>query len=405
VRILFLSQRVPYPPNRGDKIATWNIIRHLRRDHDVQIVAFEHGAAERRSSEELRSMGFEVHTVPYRHSLQLAWALPLLLTKRSLTTGVYGSSALQAVVDRLAPACDLAYAYSSSMGAFLLPHPSLPRVMAFMELDSDKWRQYAEVRPFPWSWVYRREARTLLTLERELAYASTQNVLCTPLEQRIFDEAFPEAPSTVLRNGVALEHFHPRDNAPEPGHIVFTGMMDYYPNADGCAFFARDVLPAVRERHPEAHFSIVGARPSRAVLALGELDGVRVTGFVDDTRDWLRRAAIAVAPLRIARGIQNKVLEALAMGLPVVGSTPATQGVEGTPGQDFLLADGAQATIAAVCSLLGDPDEAARLGRTGRTLVETSYDWEKLLKHLDQILAEALEREPTPPPPTTEDRC
>src|SRR5690606_23613025 len=139
-------------------------------------------------------------------------------------------------------------------------------------------------------------------------------------------------PTTVLKNGVDLEHFRPDPDAAEPGHLVFTGVMNYYPNVDACRFFCAEVLPLVRKRHPEARLSIVGSQPTAEVLELAREPGVTVTGFVPETNDWLRRASVAVAPLRIARGIQNKVLEAMAMGLPVVGTTSATQGVGATPG-------------------------------------------------------------------------
>ena len=394
MRILFLSQRVPYPPNRGDKITTWRLIDRMRREHQVHVVCFEHDADDRAAAGELRGMGLDVHTFPYRHKKQLARALPLLLSGRALTLGVYGSGALQACVDQLAPQCDVAYAYSSSMGAFLLPHPGLPKVMHFAELDSDKWAQYAQKTRFPWSWVYGREARTLLSFEREVAAASAQNVFCTPLEQRIFQERIPGPDSAVLRNGVDLEFYHPRENAPEPAHLAFTGVMDYYPNVDACQFFVSEVLPLVRKRFPETRFTIIGSRPTKEIEALGELEGVTVTGFVDDTRDWLRRAAISVAPLRIARGIQNKVLEAMAMGLPVVGSTSATQGVEGQAGEHFLLADSAEDTAEAVCALLADPELAARTAASGRAFVEQNYDWEVLLDQLNEILAQVSGRAP-----------
>jgi len=392
VRILFLSQRVPYPPNRGDKITTWRLIDRMRRDHQVQVVAFEHDEGDRRAADELRDMGIEVETFPHRSERLVQSALPALLRGRALTLGVYGSRALQACVDQLAPRCDVAYAYSSSMGAFLLPHPDLPKVMHFAELDSDKWYQYSKKASFPFSWVYDREARKLLEFERELAAQCVTNVFCTPLEESIFQEQIPGPPSTVLRNGVDLAFYEPSQNTPEPGHIAFTGVMDYYPNVDACQFFVAEVFPRVREQLPEARFTIIGSRPNKRVEALAQTPGVTVTGFVDDTRDWLRKATVSVAPLRIARGIQNKVLEAMAMGLPVVGSTSATQGVEGRAGEHFRLADSAEDTAREVCALLTDPGAAAELAGAGRRFVEERHDWEVLLDQLDQILASANER-------------
>ncbi len=390
MRILFLSQRVPFPPNRGDKITTSKLIERMRREHSVRCVAFAHGAADEEGLRELAQLGIPTRSVPYRDMLAKLGALPLFFTRQALTLGVYGSTALQQIVDEEIAQADLAYAYSSSMGAFLERHPGKPRVMHFGELDSDKWRQYAERQSPPMSWIYAREQRTLLEFERRVARSFSENIVCTPLEERVFREQIPGASCVVLRNGVDLERFHPRDSVPQAGELVFTGVMDYHPNAEGCSWFVREILPLVWAKRPEARFTIVGSSPTRAVQRLAEVEGVRVTGFVPDTREHLRRAAVAVAPLRIARGIQNKVLEALAMGLPVVGTTPATQGVEGEPGRDFVVADDAQAFAARVVELLEQPTSARALGARGRAFVERQYDWENVLAPLGPLLERCL---------------
>lgn len=386
MRILFLSQRVPYPPNRGDKITTWRLIERLARDHDVRVVAFAHDDGDVDAAAELERKGFPTVAVRLDQRAAKVRSLPLLLTSKPLTLGVFGSKELQAAVNRLAPDSDLAYAYSSSMGAFLEPHANLPRVMHFAELDSDKWRQYAERTGWPMSWVYGREHRTLLEFERRIARAFDESVLCTPLEKDVFERAIPGASSMILRNGVDLEFYRPAPDEAEPGHMVFVGVMDYLPNVDGCEHFVAEILPRVRAKHPGARFTIVGSRPTPAVEALARTEGVTVTGFVDDTRDWLRKAAVSVAPLRIARGIQNKVLEALAMGLPVVGTTSATQGIEGEPGRDFLLANSAEEQADAINALLDDPTKTRTLGARGREFVEENYDWEVVLAPLDELV-------------------
>jgi len=382
LKVLFLSQRVPYPPNRGDKITTWRLVERLQRSHRVRIVAFAHDEGDRRAARELEAKGFEVAVFPPTPRWR---ALPRLLGSTPMTLVVYGSRALQAEVDRAVRDVDLAYAYSSSMGAFFLRH-GLPRVMHFAELDSDKWRQYSERAPFPLSQVYRREWRTLHAFERSLAHAVGENVFCTPLEEQIFRERIPGAPSCVIRNGVDLAHYSPDANAPEPGRLVFVGVMDYYPNVEGIAWFCESILPEVQRRVPGATLSIVGAHPTKAVRALASRPGVEVTGFVDDPRRWLRRAAVSVAPLRIARGIQNKVLEAMAMGLPVVGTRSATQGVAGEHGRDYLVAESAEEQVEAVCALLRAPERARELGRGARAFVERHHDWETCLRPVDEIV-------------------
>lgn len=383
MKILFLSQRVPFPPNRGDKITTWRIVEWLAREHEVEILAFAHDEADRRAAEELRAKGFAVETFTPKPKWRAA---PCLLTGKPLTLGVFGSAALEDAVDRRIASKDVAYAYSSSMGAYLLKH-DVPCIMHFAELDSDKWAQYAKKVAWPMSWVYSREHRTLFEFERDLAGRTLDNVFCTPLEQSIFEERIPGRPSIVMRNGVDLANFRPDYDRAEAGHLAFVGVMNYFPNVDGCRWFVERILPRVRQRHPAARLSIVGSHPTAEVRALAAQPGVTVTGFVDDTRDWLWRSAISVAPLRIARGIQNKVLEALAMGVPVVGTTSATQGVGGEAGRDFLLADDEDEQVAAVCRLLEAPDAARELGARGRAFVEANYDWDVCLAPLGTLLA------------------
>ncbi len=386
MNILFLAQRVPYPPNRGDKISTWRICERFSRDHNLTIVAFAHDQGDLDAAQVLNDeKGIRTIAIPHNERSKKMRALPLLLTTKALTLGVFSSKELQAQVDGLLPEMDFAYAFSSSMGAFLTGK-STPWVMHFAELDSDKWRQYADKHGFPMSMVYRREWKTLRTFERKIAAETVTNVFCTPLEEVIFQREIPGCPSTVMRNGVALDHYEPRPDAAEEAHCVFIGVMDYFPNIDGCVWFVNEILPLVQKEVPYARFTIVGSKPTPEVEALGQREGVKVTGFVDDPREYLQKAAVSVAPLRVARGIQNKVLEALAMGLPTVGTTSATQGVEGTPGQDFIVADEAEAFAKEVIGLLRDPGAARALGDRGRKFVEATYDWERCLAPLDGML-------------------
>ena len=391
LKILFLSQRVPYPPNRGDKITTWRLVERLGREHELCILAFAHEPGDHEAARELGRMGYETIAVDHDDRKKRLSSLPLLLTRKPLTLGVYGSRQLQRRVDERIAGCDAAYAYSSSMGAFLMKHET-PFVMHFAELDSDKWRQYSQRLGFPMKQVYRREWRTLERYERELAARAGQNVFCTTLEQEIFQRVIPAEPSAVLRNGVDLDAFRPDPAAREAGHLVFSGVMDYFPNVDGCVHFVREVLPLVRQEFPAVRFTIIGSRPNDEVKRLAQVEGVSVTGFVADTRDWLCRGAVGVAPLRVARGIQNKVLEAMAMGLPVVGTTCATQGVNARPGEHYLVADEAEAQADAIRGLLRDDARALRLGAAARLFVEQNYDWEVVFEPLEEILKDCLNR-------------
>lgn len=363
----------------------------MSREHRVTVVAFAHDEQDLEAARVLNEE-FEIETVaiPHHESRKKLLSAPLLLTGKPLTLGVYGSRKLQDEVDRRILETDFAYAFSSSMGAFLLPH-RLPWVMHIAELDSDKWHQYSERTPFPMSWVYKREWKTLLRFEKRLAAAAITNVLCTPLEEQIFQREIPGRPTVVLQNGVDLTYFQPAPEKAEPHRMVFTGVMDYLPNIDACVHFVNEIFPRIRAEVPDARFDIVGSKPTPEVQALGNTEGVTVTGFVDDIRDWTHKASIAVAPIRIARGIQNKVLEAMAMGLPVVGSTSATQGVQGQAGKHYWVTDDPAEHASMVVRLMADPEAARALGRAARQFVEDHYDWEVTLQPLDRILAQAAQ--------------
>ncbi|MAE47234.1 MAG: sugar transferase [Planctomycetes bacterium] len=384
MKILFLAQRVPFPPNRGDKITTWRLVERLARKHEVTIVAFAHDKADMQGAAALKAKGFETIAVPLDVRQQKIRALPKIFAQTPMTLAVFGSKQMQCEVDRHMQEVDAAYAYSSSMGAFLLQQDK-PWVMHFAELDSDKWLQYADRHRWPLSAIYKREWRLLEKFEAKVADATTQNVFCTPLEEQIFQDRIPGRNSMVLRNGVDLQHFSPRPSEAQPEHMVFTGVMDYYPNIDGCKHFVREVLPRVRSEFPNARLSIVGSRPTKEVLRLGKADGIEVTGFVDSTADWMAQATIGVAPLRVARGIQNKVLEAMAMGLPVVGTTSATQGVGAVHGRHYLVADRAEEQGHAIRGLLRDQAVRERVGQAARNFVEQNHDWESVFAPLDDL--------------------
>ena len=389
--VLFLSQRVPYPPTRGDKIITWRMVQRLHSQHDVTCLAFAHDEDDVVGARELRRFGIRIVTVPYRPFLGLIKSAYAMMSDRPLTTSFFGSRRMASELKNRMRKADLAIAFSSSMGSYLLDWPSVPRILHFCELDSDKWRQYANRTRPPMQWVYEREARVLEALERRLASEMNANIVCTELERRVFVERIPNAACTVMRNGVDLEYFSTDGLAPERGHIVFTGVMNYLPNIDACQWFAGSVLPRIVRRHPEARFSIVGSAPSSGVRRLTKDPRVTVTGRVPDTRPYLRRAAVVVAPLRIARGIQNKVLEGLAMGVPVVATSIAVQGVNGVSRRDYLVADDADAMAEEVGGLLADDQARSALGARGRAFVEANYNWDESLRTLDELVFRATD--------------
>ena len=321
--------------------------------------------------------------------------LPRLLTRTALTVPFFASRALHAGVERCLAERppDLCFAYSSSMGQYLLGRDGLVRIQHFAELDSDKWRQYAQHSRRPGRWIYQREATRLLEFETRIAREFDLSLVVSEVERELFLRWIPEARVGVLPNGVDSDYFAPQgDQDREQATCIFTGVMDYEPNVDAVLHFVRDSWPAIRAGQPGARFLVVGAAPVPEIQKLHHQDGIQVTGRVPDTRPYFQRAAIAVAPLRIARGIQNKVLEAMSMGLPVVSSSAAAQGITARSGTQLCIADGGAATAAAVLGLMRDPGARRQVGRAARAFVLEHYRWGAVLAQLDQRIADARAR-------------
>lgn len=390
MRILFLSQRVPYPPDRGDKITTYHVLRHLRERHEVVSACFLEEPKEEGYAAKLRELGVRVHGVPIRPKPRRLWALRALLTRQPITLPYFYDRRLaRAVAAEVAEGVDLLLAYSSSMGQYFAPYAALPKIQIFAELDSDKWLQYARNHRFPGSWIYGREHRRLLSFERELAYAVDACTVVSEVERELFLQHIPGANVAILPNGVDLEAFRPGPtSAREPATLLFTGVMDYGANVDGVLWFHREIWPRVKREIPGARLLIVGSRPTPAIRALASSE-VEVTGFVESTRPYFERATVAIAPLRIARGIQNKVLEAMASGLPTVATPSAFSGIDAAPGRDLLVAETPEAWTEALVGLLRAPERREALGRAARARVEAAYRWETILAKLDELVADA----------------
>jgi sugar transferase (PEP-CTERM/EpsH1 system associated) len=389
MRILFLAQRVPYPPDRGDKITTFHQIRHLAKRHEVAVACLADGPEDMDNIRGLDGLASSVDAVPVSRRRARLRALFALATGGPLTVAYFNERELhRRVAARMeATPFDAIVAYSSGVAQFVEKYTGVPRIMQFADLDSLKWRQYVQRSRRPMRWVYALETRRLLRYERHLATTFSHSTVCTPREMRDFQELIPGAPVSCVSNGVDLEYFRPQEVAKEENSLVFTGVMDYFPNVSGVIWFCREVLPRIREQIPGVTFTICGARPEPCVQELGSLSGVRVTGRVPDVRPYLAKASACVVPLHIARGIQNKLLEGMAMGLPAVATTVAFEGVEAKRDRDLLVADDADDFARAVIRLLSDEELRVRTGAAARACVEANYQWETQLGRFDNVLA------------------
>lgn len=391
MKILFLCHRMPYPPKRGGKIRPFNMIRHLSRSHEVTVATLARTAQEWADAQELRRYCPDLHVG--RVSWLGGWARFGLfgLTGRPATFGYFHSPALARSVQRLLATrgFDAILVHCSSMGPYVRTHRGCRMVMDFGDADSAKWIEYSRTASFPFSWGFRAEGKRVREAERRLG---AQFHACSVNAPRERDElaSYVRTPISVIPNGVDLEYFQPARPAGRgyvPNRIIFTGNMSYRPNVDAVQHLVAAVLPRIRREVPDAQLCIVGMDPRPAVRRLADGDRVVVTGRVEDVRPYFDSAAVAVAPLRVARGLQNKVLEAMAMRVPVVASPAAFEGISAVAGQDLLVAADAREFSRDVVTLLRDPAARERYAAAGRTCVESNHNWSRLLERLEDLVA------------------
>jgi sugar transferase (PEP-CTERM/EpsH1 system associated) len=392
--VLYLVHRMPYPPNKGDKVRSYHLLKHLCERHQVHLGTFIDDPADAAHLPTLQQLCASVHAVPLNPRWAKLGSLRGLALGQPLTLPYYRSASLTAWVQKTlaTQAIDTGVVFSSSMAQYTDTMDPERVLVDFVDVDSAKWTDYAPEHTWPLSWLYRREGARLLAYERQVAARAHHSFFATDKEAAMFLAAAPECTGRVsaMNNGVDAAYF-----APEPARespfladetaVVFTGAMDYWPNVDAVSWFAREALPALRARHPRLRFHIVGRSPAPAVQALAN-EAVNVTGTVPDVRPYLQHAAVVVAPLRLARGIQNKVLEAMAMARPVIAAQSCAEALFARPGEDLLVADRMEDYVGAVEELLARPALAERVGRAGRACVLAHYDWAAHMSAMDHFI-------------------
>ena len=393
--LLFLAHRIPCPPTKGDKIRAYHFLSHLARTHVVHLGCLIDDAADWRHVEQLRRLCHECHFAALTRARRVMRAAGGLAANEAITVATLRDPALgRWIADLLRRRpVDGVLAYSSGMAQFLAAvPPTAVRIVDFVDVDSEKWRQLASSRPWPWSWLYRREARQLRAFDRAAAGWCDHAMFVSPAEAQRFQELIPaaRAKTRVVLNGVDSGYFAPEVVPPCPfpqgGPVLaFTGDMSYWPNEDAVLWFARAVLPRLRARRPDLRFFVVGRAPGRRLRRAAPRLGMELTGTVPDVRPFLAHAALVVAPLRIARGVPNKVLEAMAMAKAVVATPAAIAGLGLRPGDDVLIAEAPSAFAEAVAGLL-DPCRAADLGARARARVVADYAWESSFRRLDRVI-------------------
>lgn len=397
MRILFLTHRIPYPPNKGDKIRSYNILQYLTKRHEVYLGCLIDETTDIQYIKPLQNQVKEFVFETIHPKLKKICCLHGVFQKKSISVCYFYSSSLQKKIDNLFECIDfdVLFCFSSPMAEYYFRsnHKNrgakpLIRIMDLIDVDSYKWTQYAEKSSGLKRLIYRYEARYLFQYEHRIAETFDHLLVVSEQEKNIFLLGWAVTNLAVVTNGVDLDFFNPhhpqRQQAQKPT-LIFTGVMDYWPNIEGVQWFADRIFPRIRAAVPDTTFYIVGSRPTTEIRRLERIAGIVVTGFVEDVRDYLAAADVCVVPLRIARGIQNKILEAMAMGKPVVTTSQAFEGIKAVSGEEIIPADGEDMFAAAVIDLLQNRQKSESMGAKARQCVEKHYSWYINLSVLDDI--------------------
>ena len=386
--ILFLAHRVPWPPNRGDKIRSHHFLQKLMDFAPVHMACFAEDEAERQTGWERKNELASCEIV-LRQKPKWQAGIEALVSGKPVSLTSFESDALEDhVADTVATRpIDCIFVFSGQMAQFIPADFAGRVVMDFADVDSAKFESYAEEGSGPMAWIHRREGRLLQAFEKAVAERADHSLFVSEAEAALFRarSGLSDDRIKAMGNGIDLAFYGAVDIEPADSDqpmILFTGQMDYQPNIQAVQSFSNQVMPDILARFPDARFVVVGRAPTDKVRQLDGRNGTVVIGSVDDIRSWIRAAAVVVAPLRIARGIQNKVLEAMAMAKPVVVSQCAAEGIEAINGEHFVVAASVAEEARLICELLDDPQRAGRLGEQAQRLIHAKYSWETQLVDL-----------------------
>jgi sugar transferase (PEP-CTERM/EpsH1 system associated) len=392
MRILFASQRVPFPPNKGDKLRSFNEIVHLSKNHEIDLFCLSDNGNDLQYKSELKKFCRSVTIVRETPLASNIRAGAALLGRGSFTRAYFRSPRLQAAITAALAtgAYQAVFVYCSSMASYFETGCNVPRIIDFVDVDSEKWRQYAATAPVPKNLIFSLEHHRLKKYEKALAETCRHAFFVSEHEVRDFKKTICDSDNiTALHNGVDTTRFYPAQNPYDNNRIIFTGAMDYFANVATVGYFVDEILPHIASQAPDAHFCIVGSNPPPAVKKLKDSGfAVTVTGTVENILPYLHRAAVFAAPMQIARGVQNKILEAMASGVPVVTNTRGFEGINAVKGTDLVVEDDPRAFALACLRIMQNPGIRDTFSKNGLRVIRTSYQWDTNLAHLDEVLQE-----------------
>lgn len=393
VKILFLSHRFPYPPTRGDKIRSFNMVKHLHASgHQVSVASMARSVEEAEDCEGIAEYCEDFILCRVGAFWQGLRMILRLFSRQPSSMGFFYSARLHRAVKKLLKEkdFDLIIVFSSSAAQYVSHVGHIPKLLDFCDMDSQKWLAFSGFKPWPISMGYWLEGMKLLAAEKKLAHEFDLCSCATAFETDTLESYQTGAESGVFANGVDFDFFQPSDQGYKKHNISFIGRMDYYPNEECVLSFCKNILPALRQKYPDVSFTIIGAEPPESVRALDALPGVTVTGTVDDIRPYVQQSHVMVAPLEIARGTQNKILEGMAMGVPVISSANAARGVDAVAGKHIYAACTPDDYIASISRLFEDEDERNRLALAGRERVVSHHNWPHAMQQFDDLIERCI---------------
>jgi len=395
-KILYLCHRIPYPPNKGDKIRSFNEIKYLSKSNTIDLITLADDPDDMKYEKNLKKYCRQVKVFPLNKKLAKVKGLISLLSGHSITQGYFYQKQFQNTFNTWTASeqYDALICFSSPMADYVFKtvkntkNISKTLIMDFCDLDSDKWNQYAHKNNFPLSLLYKKEAVRLLRFEKKINNTFTRSIFVSKKEADLFLTVYPDAKNIeIISNGVDYHYFDPEKTKISHSFtspmLVFTGAMDYYANVDGVIWFANKILPEIKKKIPKIKFYIVGSNPDPSVKALERDPSIIVTGFVKDIREYYKAADLCIMPLRIARGVQNKVLEAMSMGKAVISTSQAVQGINPEVKKILEIENNPQKLASKVINLLNhDKPRRKHLGTAARVFILHHHNWNKNLRKL-----------------------
>lgn len=389
MNLLFLTPRLPYPPDRGDRLRAFHFLRQLAGDHQITLVSFVADEAERAYIPALQPYCAAVHVVEQSVWRSATAVLRHLHRPEPLQLRYYQSTAMRQLVDRLVAthAFAAAYVHLFRMAPYVAHHPQLYRIVDLTDVISRELTLSLPYRNWLWRTIYRMEQPRIWRYEQQVARQFEESWLISEADRVALTAVCPQANIRVIPNGVDTDQLKPLSRLRQPNSLLFVGHLGVFHNVDAIRFLVEDILPLVQQHVPDCTLNIVGAGPTEDVERFGDHFGVKISGFVADLNGVLNETAVFVAPLRFSAGIQNKVLEAMAAGLPVVTTSNVNAGLGATPEQEILVADDPAQIASHLIRLLQNQALRERIGQAARHFVCQSYSWHHVSTRLAHIQA------------------